>query len=411
MNRLEILWQGYRQGLLNQAELEELLQLMQTDDGLIATEIDTLLQQETAGTPPPGEKEAILGRLRQQMHTPDAPAEKGRPARVHWIRRFRWVAAATFLLLSGTILWFTIGNNNKAITGTGRPSAPVTDAAPGKSGAVLTLADGTQIVLDTAVNGAVAQQGASRLLLQDGQLSYLPLRSAAQQATMAMNTISTPNGRQFQVVLPDGSKVWLNAASSLTYPVEFTGNERAVSITGEAYFEVSKIPVSKGGSIPFLVKAGNTQVEVLGTHFNVNAYEGDRSTSTTLLEGKVKVNYNAGAAPSPPTAGVILLPGRQAITGRQSAAIVTQPADVEQVVAWKNGLFNFHKTHLADVLGQLARWYDVKVEVRGSVPDRLFGGEIERSLQLSQVIKILGRMGIHCTLENGTLIVHGTTKA
>ncbi|WP_276482775.1 FecR family protein [Paraflavitalea pollutisoli] len=416
MNRLEILWKGYQQGLLSPTELAELLQLLQQENSPLAGMIDALLQQETTGTTPPGEKEAILERLRRQLPATDLPA----PSRIHWLRRYRWVAAATFLLLSGSMLWFSIDNNNKAITEKGQASAPVTDAAPGKNGAVLTLSDGSTIVLDSLGNGAISSQGNSQLVLADGALSYHPGKSAAQQARMEMNTITTPLGRQFRVVLSDGTKVWLNAGSSLTYPVSFTGEKRVVSITGEAYFEASKATQPNGQRMPFVVEVNSTIVEVLGTHFNINAYEAEGSIATTLLEGKVKVSYSDYVGPADqqaPPASVILRPGQQALTQNSSLAYVNttppiyaEQVNIEQVIAWKNGYFNFHKTGLPQVIGQLARWYGVRVEVRGEYPDRLFGGEIERSLQLSQVIKILERMGVHCTIENGILVVHGTTK-
>lgn len=406
MNRLEQLWKGYQQGLLNQAELAELLQLLQTEDSPLAGMIDTLLQQEATATPPPEEKEAILQHLRQQLPAP--------PSKVHWLRRYRWVAAATFLLLSGSMLWFSIDNNNKAITGKGRASAPVTDAAPGKNGAVLTLADGSTILLDSGANTVIPLQGDNQVnWTGDGALSYQPGRTAAQHASMAMNTITVPTGRQFQVVLSDGSKVWLNSASTLTYPVAFEGKERLVSITGEAYFEVNKATQANGAAMPFRVAAPGTVIEVMGTHFNINAYADENAVRTTLLEGRVKV-----ADGDKPTTTVVLQPGQQAANSYRTIdpanskgpAIQVRAVNVEQVVAWKNGLFNFHQVNLPAMMRQLARWYNVPVEYRGPVPDRLFGGEIERSLQLSQALKILERMGIHCTIENGKLVVHETSK-
>lgn len=410
MNRLEILWKGYQQGLLNQAELAELLQLLQEDNSPLAGMIDALLQQETAGTPPPGEKEAILQRLRQQLPATEIPA----PARLHWLRRYRWVAAATFLLLSGSMLWFSIDNNNKAITDKGQASAPVTDAAPGKNGAVLTLADGSTLVLDSDANSLIPLQGDNQVSWTgDGALSYKPGRTAAQHASMAMNKITVPMGRQIQVILSDGSKVWLNASSTLTYPVDFTGKERLVYVTGEAYFEVNKATQANGAAMPFKVSAPGTLVEVLGTHFNINAYTDENAVRTTLLEGRVKV-----ADGDRPNATVILQPGQQAENAyitiapatSKEPAIRVKTVNVEQVVAWKNGLFNFHQADLPTVVRQLSRWYNLPYEFRGPVPDRLFGGEIERSLQLSQVLKILEKMGIHSTIENGTLVVHETTR-
>ncbi|MDF2188202.1 FecR family protein [Paraflavitalea sp. CAU 1676] len=401
MNRFETLWKGYREGLLTEAELAEFLHLIRENDSPLPHKIDELLQ-ETTGNAAPGEKEIILQQLRQRISQPQQ-----RVVRLNWLRRNRWAAAAVFLLLTGAITWFSLQQHNNAITVKGRPSFPVYDAAPGKSGAILTLADGSQLVLDSAGQGTVATQGNTQVLLHDGQLNYQQASKETPSLT-ATNTISTPRGRQFQVVLPDGTRVWLNAGSSLTYPVAFTGNERKVTMKGEAYFEVATL-LTATHKMPFIVETGSMAVEVLGTHFNINAYADEPSIKTTLLEGKVRVRAQATAGKTL-AQEKILQPGEQAMiasAGQQaSGAIRIQQVDVDQVVAWKNGLFNFQKADLPTVMRQLARWYDVEVQYRGPVPDRLFGGEIERNLQLSQVIKILKRMGIECSIEDKKLIVH-----
>lgn len=396
MNRFETLWKGYQDGLLQEAELAEFLQLLKEENHPLADKIDELLQNGAQGMPAPGEKEIILRQIRERMQ-PLVPAVH----RVHFLKRYRWAAAALILLTGLAAVLFTMRNNNqKDITGKGRPSSPVYDAAPGKNGAVLTLADGSTLQLDSAGNGTVATQGNTKVVLNNGQLSYEPEKGAT---INVFNTMTTPRGRQFQLMLPDGSKVWLNAASSITYPVSFTAQERKVTITGEAYFEVSHAQDAAGKRVPFLVNAGVCEVEVLGTHFNVNAYNDEASIKTTLLEGKVKVTPAAGAQQ-------LLLPGQQAIMYHKPAGETSpvQTVDVDQVIAWKNGLFNFHKADLPTLMRQLSRWYDVEVVYQGTIPGRLFGGEIERNLQLSQVLKILSKMGVICTIEGKKLIVQAS---
>lgn len=410
MNRFETLWKGYQQGLLQEAELAEFLQLIREDESLLAGRIDELLHNGPQGTPAPGEKEIILHQIRQRIQQ--------QPAAVHQLpfgKRYWWVAAATLLLLTSMIALLTLRpKRQQDITGKGRQPSPVYDAAPGKNGAVLTLADGSTIVLDSAAIGTLAQQGNTKLIKTDsGKLTYFPSTGAGQREA-AFNTITTLRGRQFQLVLPDGSKVWLNAASSLTYPTAFTDNERKVTLTGEAYFEVASQPGKTGKKMPFLVDMCTTPggkvngtIEVLGTHFNINAYPDEASIRTTLLEGSVKlVNASKQSA--------ILQPGQQAIITSlsqrsiQSPQIMVQTADVEAVIAWKNGVFNFHKVDLPAVMRQLSRWYDVEVVYQGPVPGRLFGGEIERNLHLSQVLKILSKMGVQCTIEGKKLIVQSS---
>lgn len=416
MNRFETLWKGYQQGLLQEAELAEFLQLIGEDDSLLAGKIDELFLQGARGMPAPGEKELILHQLRERMQQTVPPVHKLPLGRRYW-----WAAAAALLLLTGMIALMTIRQRKpQDITDKGRQPSPVYDAAPGKQGALLTLADGSTIVLDSAANGTLAQQGSANLIKTDsGKLTYSPSTGSG-QAEAVYNTITTLRGRQFQLILPDGSKVWLNAASSLTYPTAFTGPERKVTLTGEAYFEVASLSGKAGKKMPFRVDilpapGANpaATIEVLGTHFNVNAYNDEAAMKTTLLEGSVKVS---GLQSIPPTGGsnqqsAMLKPGEQASISYQSnksPKIQVQTADLEAVIAWKNGVFNFHKADLPAVMRQLSRWYDVEVVYQGPIPGRLFGGEIERNLHLSQVLKILSKMGVQCTIEGKKLIVQSS---
>jgi ferric-dicitrate binding protein FerR (iron transport regulator) len=224
-------------------------------------------------------------------------------------------------------------------------------------------------------------------------------------------------------VLPDGSKVWLNAASSIRYPTAFTGNERKVEITGEAYFEIMPLTSrqvgtgSKGGShkVPFIVKIGSPsgeggEVEVLGTHFNINAYDDEEVMKTTLLEGRVKVNSaipdKSGRAGNPQSA--ILKPGEQVSLSHTSQLSQPIPVQTAEVMAWKNGLFQFHNAGLPAVLRQISRWYDVDIRYEGDMPVREFEGKIQRNLTLLQVLKILEKNQVHLILEGRTIIVKNT---
>lgn len=302
--------------------------------------------------------------------------EEGTIQPVRRMRRWHWAAAASIMLILtvGAYFWTTNPDN--------KPS-PLTDIPAGKSGAILTLADGAQVSLDTIQNGVVALQGGVKARVVNGTLMY-----EGTSGQMAYNTMTTPKGRQFQLTLPDGTQVWLNSASSIRYPTVFNGDERNVTITGEAYFEVAPL-VKK----PFRVDiAGKAMVEVLGTHFNINAYTNESSINTTLLEGRVKVN------------NVILKPAQQA---RISNGVVKVMDDVniDHVIAWKNGFFNFEDQSFREILRQLERWYDVEVVLEKGVPDVSFGGSMSRDVSLSGVLKYFEKEHIHYKLEGRKLTI------
>jgi hypothetical protein len=272
------------------------------------------------------------------------------------------------------------------------------DIAPGKNGAVLTLADGTQVVLDSLHNGVIANQKGGQVLLKEGKLAYEPDGSGE----VAYNTMTTPKGRQFQVTLPDGTKVWLNAASAVTYPTVFTGKERVVKVTGEVYFEVTK-----NVKMPFRVNVNNkAEIEVLGTHFNVNGYADESKISTTLLEGSVRVTVNSAIRPV-----VTLKPGQQAqitngISQAEGTGIkVIENADSEKILAWKNGLFNFNGASLQEVMRQLKRWYDIDVVYEKGIPNITFWGEITRGVSLNDLLIGLEKTGVHFRMEGRKLVV------
>jgi len=295
------------------------------------------------------------------------------------IRMVGSAAAAVVLFASGMyLLGRHHGDKPSAVT------APVAmeKVRPGSQKAMLTLGDGTQITLDSVANGRIAQQGATQVLkLANGQVRYQPV-DAGRKEQLVYNVLSTPMGGQYELTLPDGSNVWLNAGSSITYPTAFPGNERKVKITGEVYFEVAK-----DRNRVFRVMAGNQEIEVLGTHFNINAYTDEGQVKTSLLEGAIKVNK------------VLLRPGQAFAHDR------VEPTNTEQDVAWKNGVFNFNNRSLAQVMRQLARWYDLEIFYPHGIPKKEYGGEMGRNLSLEQVLKGLENSNIHFELNGKRLTV------
>lgn len=312
----------------------------------------------------------------------------------------RVAAAAAILLVLGSASYFLFFNKEKnKIAKAGSNTVQKIDIPPGGNKAVLTLGDNRIIILDSAKEGMLTQQGNTKILkLDDGQLAYNSLKdpSSSPGATEVLyNTITTPRGGQYQLTLADGSKVWLNAASSIRFPVAFVGSERKVEITGEAYFEVAKNPVK-----PFKVEVnGKQEVEVLGTHFNINAYDDEPLINTTLLEGSVKVTVFTTHDSR------LITPGQQAQLNSNRHITLNRSPNIDQVMAWKNGVFNFEKADLSMVLRQLSRWYDVNIIFEGTIPQRIFEGEMQRDLNLTQVLRILERNNVHFRIVGKNLIV------
>ncbi len=322
---------------------------------------------------------------------PSAPVKK-----MHWWR----VAAAVIIILgAGSYLWFNYPTNtSKEIVRSGAVQEPPKDIQPGGNKAVLTLADGSQIALDSTANGRLATQGNSEVIkLSNGQLAYKG--TGDNKGEVLYNTMSTPRGGQYSLILPDGSKVWLNAISSIRYPAAFKGSERNVEITGEAYFEVAK-----DHAHPFKVSVHSPsgkesmQVEVLGTHFNINAYSDEPLANTTLLEGSVKVTAAAGST--------IIKPGQQAQVNDEGNIKIDPDINTADVMAWKDGYFTFRDTDLETIMRQIMRWYDVEVKYEdNNIPNRYFTAEVSRNKTLSGVLKILEQSNIHFKLEGRILTV------
>ena len=304
-------------------------------------------------------------------------------------------ASVTILLLSSTAYFLFQHKKEDHLIATKNNVLHIKDILPGRNNATLTLDNGKTIMLDSAANGTLAQQGNTDVQKLNGQIAYRKTE-IAMNTKPVYNTITTANGNQYQLILTDGSKVWLNAASSIRYPASFTGKERKVTITGEAYFEVAH-DASKPFKVEFKNKAGdNQEIEVLGTHFNVNAYQDEPEMKATLLEGSVRIKNADGVK--------MLIPGQQArITSK--GIDIENNVDLDQVVAWKNGYFLFDNTDIYTLMRQVARWYNVQVDFEGKVTEDGFSGKISRDVPLSNFINVLQLNDVTITTEGRTIIV------
>jgi len=330
----------------------------------------------------------------KRFHIPQ-PEYKQQSAIIRFFKK-QWFSVAAILLVCISVALFATHNtthtgNNRLANNFNKPII-----VPGGNRATLTLSNNKVIVLNNAANGVLASLGVSNVRkIQNAQIVYknTPGDGTVPVDENAINTLTTPRGGQYQVVLSDGTKVWLNSASSISYPVAFTGNERRVKLTGEAYFEVAK-----NKDKPFYVSMNNVQVRVLGTHFNIAAYNNDDDITATLLEGSVQVTKNNSMS--------LLKPGQQAVVPDGNNDIHIMPADIEQVMAWKNGYFSFNDENITDIMKRVSRWYDVEVEYKDNIKDQQFGGVYDRSKSLTDLLHYLEKLGkVHFEIEGRRVIV------
>ncbi|MDO6429423.1 FecR domain-containing protein [Flavitalea sp. BT771] len=320
--------------------------------------------------------------------------------RIHFLRRWGSAAAAILILAVG-IVTIVIRSSDRQPKPSNTPKVSVAspDILPGTNKALLTLSDGTTLNLDSTANGAIAQQGNSSIVkLPNGRIVY-DLKGTSQGQVM-MNTMRTPRGGQYQLVLPDGTRVWLNAASSIIYPAVFVGNDRKVKVSGEVYMEVAKDKAR-----PFLVDVdGKSVVQVLGTGFNINSYPDEGNIKTTLVEGSVRV-LPSHTFPGMGR-GVVLKPGQQAvISDNDPATTKVLSANIGQALAWKNGIFDFDDADLQTVMKQLERWYDIDVKFEHGLPGFKTEGQVDRGVKLSGIVRFLNNFGVNTRLEGRTLII------
>ncbi|HEY9258096.1 FecR family protein [Chitinophaga sp.] len=385
--RVTYLLQQRLSGNETAAEQAELYNLLKDDDNMelfMAALTDLMWQAPEGAEADPSARATLLKSITAtDLTLPFVETLRPAPSIRWW-----WAAAAIAGIVLATVgywMWKPV-NSIAPVPAIARYK---NDVAPGGNKAILTLADGSSIALDDARNDTLGKQGNTNIIkTQNGQVLY-----KAEKATTAItyNTLTTPRGGQYQLTLPDGTQVWLNAASSLYFPTAFSGNSREVVLTGEAYFDVATLPEK-----PFRVKVNGTTIAVLGTQFNIMAYANEQTMAVTLLTGAVNVSNN----------GVVkkLQPGQQARVSANNSISVTE-ADTQAAVAWKNGFFIFDRADITTVMRQLERWYDIEVVYEGTPPEMRFGGGIQRSLPLSRVLNILEKNQVSFKIEGRKITV------
>jgi ferric-dicitrate binding protein FerR (iron transport regulator) len=312
--------------------------------------------------------------------------------RIFRFRAWQSAAAAAILILLTAGIYYYQNSPEPVLVKTETPRFR-NDVAPGNNKAILTLDDGSKIDLDDAKTGILANESNIDIKKTgDGQLEYTA--GAQNVKTVKYNILSTPMGGEYQLVLPDGSKVWLNSGSTLRFPTAFIGSERIVELKGEAYFDIAKNP-----KMPFLVRTNNAMdIKVLGTQFNIMAYDDEKNINTTLIEGSVEVLKGSGKT--------MLKPGQEAILNRGSGNIKVASADLEQAIAWKNGYFIFYNENIESIMRKVSRWYNVDVVYQGNLSNKDFVGTISRNKNISELLKMLELTGaVHFSIDGRRITV------
>jgi len=399
-------------GQLTEQEQQQLTEIMQNADqeSFVKEELLKMLQAEAAGMDSPVSSQSIAGQpgnddwthVLQSVLSIDktagaTPASSSGSGGIllHLRAGLRKWSVAALLLLALTGGAFYFFHKKQTMSVAGHPGTPVPAAIkPGTDQAILTLADGRQVVLNDAQKGILSRQGNTRVIKSaDGKLAYDAGHGEHNgQGAPLYNTITTPRGGQYQVTLPDGTKVWLNAESSIRFPTAFSGNGRDVQLSGEAYFEVAPDKAR-----PFRVQAGATQTLVMGTHFNIMAYNDEAAIRTTLLEGAVRMDQG--------TQRTALQPGQQGDFDINGGTLTTRTVNTKAVVAWKDGYYYFDRTPVQSVMRQIARWYNVEIEYQGAIPRDEIVGKIPRTAYVSDVLHIMELIGIRFSIEGRKIVV------
>lgn len=388
---LHSIYSNFLDNRLSAKEISELLQKMEhISDGELEQMVAKFMD-ERESHPVPGEEESldrILLSIRNRRLS--EPSKHKIPFKIYR----KWIAAAVVLLVPALV--FFVFSQRAKNAGHIEIAAGSVDIAPGRDRATLKLANGTEIYLDTLHAGQdkIKQYGASISKQGNGELVYMKMGDA-ETAVVGYNTISTPRGGRYKVLLPDSTQVWLNASSSITYPTSFAhAGARLIKLEGEAYFAVKKVLDGKGKAQPFIVSTDRQKVTVLGTHFNVNAYADESSVRTTLLEGRVQVNSDA-----------ILRPGQQAVSFGKTLEV--RDVDTTAFVDWKNNEFNLKTSDFRTTMRKIARWYDVEIIYDKSAPSTVkLGGWISRDKNISSVLKLIQKTGgVHFKLEGRRVTV------
>lgn len=384
---ITLLFKKYLANDCTPEEAAELIDIMRsgTKNPLIETLIRQHLDNET---PEEFLYQAEARQIFQRLDLKDA-ADKA-TGKSFWISRsYLKVAAATVIIIGASVFTYTLLSPAKRNMAAGKV---IQDVAPGGNRATLFLSSGKQVDLNSLQIGNIAEEGGTIIKKSaDGQLAYFITENS--NSPNAVNTVKTPKGGQYQVILPDGSKVWLNAASSITYPASFSSGGRHVLLTGEGYFEIKTI-IKNNKKVPFIVESGKQKIEVLGTRFNVNAYDDEKGIKTTLIEGKVKVTTENET--------VILKPNQE--FNLQPEGISTKKVDAETAIDWTNGDFIFAEENVKSVMRKIARWYNVEVVYDTDIPAENLSGQISRNRNLSDVLRMLELSGdTKFRIENGSI--------
>ena len=389
--RTNYLLKQYAAGLLTAEEQQELENMLsQTDREELAQYIAGLAQQGHHSFIPITEEKAA------ETFKKIISTDKTDTSQMYTVKgyiRYRWLgAAAVFLLSLSAVVYFMV-NRRKDPGAISQTKLIKPEKQAGRNTAILTLADNSIVELDSLNNGLVATQGGSRVMLANGQLAYVASTNE-KTAAITYNKITTPRGGEYTITLPDGTRVWLNAASSLKFPTVFSTAKREVELTGEAYLDVAK-----DKEHPFEVKIRNTYVTVHGTEFNIMGYEDEDRIVTTLVEGSVQVT-------TPGNAPQLLAAGDHAVVKNDSDNFYIEKADVEEETAWKNGRTYFNGANIRQIMRQVARWYDVDVQYKGNVVNMDFTCTVSRKDQLSKLLNLLELTGaVHFSMEGNTIIV------
>ena len=393
LNRIDFLTEKFYRNACSETEKQELAVWIKEnpDDRLSAVLENAWDNFESPMQMPEQVSDRILNNIFLEKETA-LHHENNEEADISSIQLWAKIAVAAVLIMAIGIYWWSGMRETSKMAMKNIPPTLVADLPPGGNKAILTLGDGSNIILDSAGNGNLASEGNTDITKSGrGELVYKSNNKSA--GAVVYNTVTTPKGGQYHIVLPDGSKVWLNAASSLKFPTAFTGKERRVEITGEVYFEVAH-----NAGMPFLVKANDTEIAVLGTHFNVMAYADEKVMKTTLLEGSVKVSKTGKSA--------ILTPGQQArITTSAENIRVLDDVDLDKEMAWKSGYFQFDDDNLESIMRQVSRWYDVDIRYEGNLSREHFTGRLPRNANVSKVLKILSLSGVKFRIEENSIIV------
>jgi len=382
------LLERYMKGNATEAEISDLFQeLEKGEDDLGWEEIIQEIVQE-ADSNPEYDHSRWQPMLQTILATNSMNPNPGKRIRMNW----KWMAAAAVILILSTGSLYLM--NKESANAKDKTFATVfeaeNDIIPGSDKAILTLADGSTIILDSTANGAITTQGNVTIINMEGQLAYSNDNAISKE--VMYNTITTPRGGQYKLLLADGTKVWLNAASSLKFPNAFEGSERRVELNGEGYFEVMH-----NAKQPFWVDSRKGSIQVLGTHFNINAYDDETTINTTLLEGSIKVLSESYS--------VILKPGQQSVLNRRGEINVKNEVDLDEVLAWKNGKFQFGEAmNIEMIMRQLARWYNIEVEYKTKLTGHI-GGSISRNVNVSKVLEMIEMTGAVKFKINGRKVI------